>query len=125
MARLVWVTSSLVSEPAFRVKHHTAEASTRRRLDHRHARSGRKPTPPSATGDQLTSAAIAAVQKWPHRPNRSERALANLAGEFAANLAGEFANDGPDCVVVVVGLERQVEADEFMVLLDEFERLSA
>jgi len=117
MARLVWVTSSLVSEPAFRVKHHTAEASTRRRLDHRHARSGRKPTPPSATGDQLTSAAIAAVQKWPHRPNRSERALANLAGEFA--------NDGPDCVVVVVGLERQVEADEFMVLLDEFERLSA
>jgi hypothetical protein len=27
----------------------------------------------SSTGDQLTSAAIAAVQKWPHWPNRSER----------------------------------------------------
>jgi hypothetical protein len=38
---------------------------------------------------------------------------------------GEFANDGPDCVLEVVGFERQIEADEFVVLLDEFERLGA
>jgi hypothetical protein len=31
MARLAWGVSALVSEPAFEVNHHTAEASTRRR----------------------------------------------------------------------------------------------
>ena len=42
-----------------------------------------------------------------------------------ANLAGELADDGPDRVIGVVGLERQVEADELVVLLDELERLRA
>jgi hypothetical protein len=45
--------------------------------------------------------------------------------ENLANLAGEFANDGPNGVIGVVGFEWQVEADQFVVPLDEFERLSA
>jgi hypothetical protein len=36
--------------------------------------------------------------------------------EALANLAGELANDRPDRVIGIIGLERQVEADELMVL---------
>src|SRR5262249_21977322 len=40
-----------------------------------------------------------------------------------ADLAGELADYGPDGFGGVRRLERQVEADELVVLLDEFERL--
>ena len=45
--------------------------------------------------------------------------------EALADLAGELADDGPDRLIGVVGLEGQVEADELVVLLDELERLGA
>ena len=47
-----------------------------------------------------------------------------LAGGLAAPF-GELADDGPDRLGGVRGFERQVEADELMVLLDELERLGA
>jgi hypothetical protein len=70
MARLAWVASALVSEPAFR-----SDPSYRRSLQPAMTRTigtpGQvvSPMPRSSTGDERTTAAIAAVQKWPHRPN--------------------------------------------------------
>jgi hypothetical protein len=75
MAHLAWVASALVPEPAFR-----GDPSYRRSLHPPMTRTIGTPGQVvshmlrSSTGDQLTSAAIAAVQKWPPWPNRSERA---------------------------------------------------
>ena len=51
--------------------------------------------------------------------------VVQVAGERFANFADGLADDGPDGVVRVLRLERQVEADELVVLLDELERLLA
>jgi hypothetical protein len=51
------------------VNHHTAEAPAGDARTIGTPGQAVSRTPRSSTGDQLTSAAIAAVQKWPHRPN--------------------------------------------------------
>ena len=51
--------------------------------------------------------------------------VVQVGRQALADLAGELADDGPDGLVGVCGLERQVEADELVVLLDELERLGA
>ncbi len=48
---------------------------------------------------------------------------AEMRGESLADLVRKFADDGPDSVVGVGRLKRQVEADEFLVVLHQLERL--
>ena len=50
---------------------------------------------------------------------------AQVRGELLADLVRERADDGPDGVVGVGRLQRQVEADEFLVVLHQLERLGA
>ena len=48
---------------------------------------------------------------------------AQMGRELLADLVGELADDRPDRIVRILRLQRQVEADEFLVVLDELERL--
>lgn len=48
---------------------------------------------------------------------------AEVGRELLADLVGEGTNDGPDGVVGILRLQREEKADEFLVVLDELERL--
>ena len=48
---------------------------------------------------------------------------AQMRRELLADLVGERADDGPDRLVGILRFQRQVEADEFLVVLDQLERL--
>ena len=50
---------------------------------------------------------------------------AEMGGELLADLVRERADDGPDGVVGVLRLQREEEADELLVVLDELEPLGA
>lgn len=50
---------------------------------------------------------------------------AEVRGELFADLVRELADDRPDGVVGIGRLQRQVEADEFLVVLHQLERLGA
>ena len=50
---------------------------------------------------------------------------AEMGRELLADLVRERADDGPDRIVGVLRLQRQVEADELLVVLHQLERLGA
>ena len=49
---------------------------------------------------------------------------AEVRGELLADLVRERADDGPDGVVGVLRFQRQVEADELLIVLHQLERLA-
>jgi hypothetical protein len=49
---------------------------------------------------------------------------AQVGGELLADHVGKFADDGPDGVIRVLGLQREVKAHEFFVVLHKYKGFS-